>query len=179
MSAIALLGAGLLLAGCSSATPSVPSAVSVPNDFATAQPSPSPSPSPPVACPNRPTTLQWPDGVPNELPKPPTAVRTAVTAGAQGVTLVRFSTTSSLRESILYVVKALPAAGFTVGRGDAEATEADAPFINSGQQGIMRMVSVAPCRTDWLVAVAASGKTTGGAPLLPSARPSASPLPFG
>lgn len=167
----------VLLSGCSSTTRTTPDAASVPNDFTTGQPSPSPSPSP-VACPDRPTTLQWPDGIPGDLPKPPTAVRSQVMTRSQGVTLVRFSTTRGLRESILYVVKALPAAGFTVGRGDAEASEADAPFIKAGQQGIMRMVSVSPCRTDWLVAVAASKPVGGGTPLLPT-RPSASPLPFG
>lgn len=140
-----------------------------------------PTPSGPAPCPDRPTSLDWPAEVPADLPKPPTAVRTSVEQ-TDGLTLVMFTTQTALLDSLRYVVKALPAAGFTVGRGDAEASEADAPFVKGDLRGIMRMISIEPCRTDWLVAVAKApvggAPSSGGNPLLPT-RPSASPLPFG
>ncbi len=167
--------AALVLTGCS-------------GDPAAPQSAASAGPSRPTAAGARPTptcapaaaaTLAWPQGVPADLPKPPAAGGAKEQSNKDGLTVVTFSTAASLREGVLFLVKALPAAGYTVGRGDAEATEADVPFVKGALRGVLRMVAVEQCRTDWLMAVAQGGATTGGgSPLLPS-RPSASPLPFG
>ena len=92
--------------------------------------------------------------------------------------MVRFSTESSLREGVLYVVKEFPKVGYTLGRGDAEVTEADAPFQKGTIRGLVRMLAQEQCRTLWLLAVGREGG--GPAPFAPRATPSGStPLPFG
>jgi hypothetical protein len=171
----AVVGAlALLLAGCStgggagSATATAPETATR-SLFAQA---------PPTCAPATTAALTWPKGVPADLPKPPAATAARAQDRSDGLTVVTFSTASNLREGVLFLVKALPAAGYTLGRGDAEATEADVPFVKAGLRGVLRMVAVEQCRTDWLMALAEGSATTGGSPLLPS-RPSSSPLPFG
>ena len=164
--------AALVLAGCSSETPVEP-APAAPAATAAA-----PAVSTPAPCPTGgATTLTWPVSVPSELPTPPTARLTDVQDKADGLTVVTFTTSTSLREGVLFLVKDLPAAGFTLSRGDAENTEADVPFVKGSRRGIMRMIRVEPCRTDWLMAVTTAAPVTGN-PLLPP-RAGASPLPFG
>lgn len=118
--------------------------------------------------------------MPADLPIPPGSVLGEVTEQDGGLTLVRFSTSQSLRDGVLFLVKELPKAGYTLARGDAEASEADAPFVKGGTRGVMRILATGQCQTDWLLAVATSdsGAGKGGSPLLPPA-PNASPLPFG
>lgn len=128
------------------------------------------------------STFSWPVQVPQDLPVPPAGTFTSVRATQDGLTLVQFRTATSLRDSVVFLVSALPRAGYTLGRGDAEATEADAPFTKGGTdvRGTYRMISRTPCDTDWLMAV--TRKPVGsGAPLLPmrTGQPSPSPLPFG
>lgn len=141
----------------------------------TTSPSSSPSPCPVPSGSGDP----WPAGVPDELPKPAGITVGPVTHQAGGLTVVRFSNPVSLRQNVLFVVKQLPAAGFVLGRGDAEATEADAPFQKGDVRGLLRMAATADCRTEWLLAF---GAVKGPQqPALPSYTPSASPspLPFG
>lgn len=172
---VVLLAACLAaLAGCSSsgepaaaptAAPSAPTAAAV---AATCPP--------PAAA-----AFSWPEEVPSDLPEPPGAKITEVQDRQDGLTVVMFTTPISIRESVLFLIDALPAAGYTLARGDAENTEADAPFVKGGLRGVMRMIAVEPCRTDWLMAITtgpAAGAPGGGSPLLPP-RPGASPLPFG
>jgi hypothetical protein len=168
--AVAAALTALLLAGCGGeATP----------DAAAPQPTASSLFAPrPQSCPEPPASdLEWPASVPADLPKPPGATLTEVEARTDGLTVVQFSTPISIRDSVLYVIDALPAAGYTLARGDAENTEADAPFVKGDLRGVLRMIAVEQCRTDWLMALA-QGAPTGGSPLLPP-RPNASPLPFG
>lgn len=164
----------LALTACSSggstaAPPATPSASAAP--AAQAAPTCGPTPAPELA---------WPEQVPDDLPKPPGARLTDVQERADGLTVVMFTTPISIRESVLFLIEALPAAGYTLARGDAENTEADAPFIKGEMRGVMRMIAVEQCRTDWLMAIttATAGAPGGGTPLLPP-RPDASPLPFG
>ena len=93
---------------------------------------------------------------------------------------MKFSTPTSLRDSVLFVVRKLPKAGYVLGRGDAEATEADAPFVHGGTRGLVRMLGTAPCSTLWLLATVDS-TATSSSPLLTPHTPTASPspLPFG
>lgn len=153
------------------------------------EPSAAPSPTPsravaasPSGCPAPATTeLAWPAAVPADLPKPPGASSAEVESRTDGLTVVTFTTPISIREAVLFLIDAMPKAGYTLARGDAENTEADAPFVKGDLRGVMRMIAVEECRTDWLMAVArasAGGAPGGGTPLLPP-RPNASPLPFG
>lgn len=166
---MAALSLGLVSA-CAGATP-VPSAK--PSGAAAA-----PTDS---ECPNSapPTPAVWPPAIPDDIPKPPTAVIEKVEKTGSGVTVVRFSTESSLREGVLYIVKEFPAAGYTLGRGDAEVTEADAPFQKGQVRGLVRMLAQEQCRTLWLLAVGREGG--GAAPFAPNYTPppSSQPLPFG
>lgn len=168
-----LLLSVVAVAGCStSATPQAddaPSPAATPAAVQLAHKcAPAPSPA-----------FSWPEQVPPDLPTPPGARLTDVQKRADGLTVVMFSTPTSIRESVLFVIEALPAAGYTLARGDAENTEADAPFSKGNLRGVLRMIAVEQCRTDWLMAVTSSPPAGGaGSPLLPT-RPDASPLPFG
>ncbi len=122
----------------------------------------------------------WPVEVPADLPQPPAATFGQTTRTKDGLTIVKFTTETSLQQGVLFVVKEVQKAGFTIGRGDAEPTEADAPFGRGDLRGIYKMVTLTGCRTQWLVAV--TSKATGtGSPILPMASrgPSSQPLPFG
>lgn len=152
-----------------------------------AQGAPSPTRTPPAAaaqptCAPAPSTdFSWPEQVPADLPEPPGAELTEVQKRTDGLTVVLFSTPTSIRDAVLFLIEELPAAGYTLARGDAESTEADAPFVKGDLRGVMRMIAVEQCRTDWLMAITKArpdGAPGGGTPLLPP-RPNASPLPFG
>ena len=165
----------LALTACSSS--GQPSAAASPSASAT----PPAAQAAPTCGPTPPTELDWPADVPSDLPKPPGATLTDVQERTDGLTVVMFTTPTSIRESVLFLIEALPAAGYTLARGDAENTEADAPFVKGELRGVMRMIAVEACRTDWLMAITTSapaGVPGGGTPLLPP-RPNASPLPFG
>jgi hypothetical protein len=150
-----------------------------------ASPSPSPtfaapSPSPlPTCAPAPSTSYSWPKQIPQDLPKIPGAVIESTRQTQDGLFIVLFSTRSSLRDGVLFIVRKLPPAGFALGRGDAEQTEADAPFNKGDIRGVLRGAAVALCETKWVLAVTRQSRTTG-TPLLPShTGPSPSPLPFG
>ena len=119
--------------------------------------------------------------VPADLPKPPNATIDDADTAPDGVRIVKFTTPQSLREAVLFVVQELPKAGYVLGRGDAEATEADAPFVHNDTRGLLRMIATGDCRTQWLLATIDTSAPTGGSPLLPAHSPSgsSSPLPFG
>lgn len=146
---------------------------------------PSASPSATLAsCPTpaKPVHTKWPAKVPADFPKPDNATIESQTTDQTGVSIVRFSTPTSLRDSVLFVVNRLPKAGYVLGRGDAEPTEADAPFVHGAVRGLVRMLGVAPCQTEWLLATVSGSAAPGGtSPLLPPHSPSGSPspLPFG
>jgi len=133
----------------------------------------------PVGCPAGTGTFAWPADVPKELPQPAGASY-KVTVRKSGLTSVRFSSPTSLRESLLLVLRELPKRGFTMGRGDAEPAEADVPFGRGDVIGIYKMIVLGPCSTDWLLAVGRKNQL-GGSPILPTIKPgpSSSPLPFG
>jgi len=170
----ALVGALLLLAGCSSG--------SKPDAQGTQPPLPSMAPTPsPTPCPRLPgKPFEWPAAMPKDLPKPPGSTFVSTTTSADRVTIVRLHSTTSLQQSVLFVLNEVNKAGFTLGRGDAEPSEADAPFGRGDIRGIYKMLGRDACSTDWLVATA-KGSFGGTSPVLPTASrgPSSSPLPFG
>lgn len=166
----------VLLAGCGGASETV-----------AASPAASPSAAAPSARPlptckpasTKPYT--WPKPVPADLPRLPGATLGETKQTKDGLTIVRFSTDTSLRDGVLFIVRQLPPAGYVLGRGDAEQTEADAPFNKGDLRGVLRGISREVCATEWLLAVTRAAPFGGtGSPLLPAHRgPSPSPLPFG
>jgi hypothetical protein len=168
------LGTGGVLAGCGSSS----------GGAGTAAPGPSASPTvSPCPAPSGAGTPHWPAAVPKDLPKPAHATIEQSSTTGDGVHITRFRTPTSLRESVLFVVNRLPKAGYVLGRGDAEASEADAPFLHGDVRGLYRMLQAAPCATEWLLATVTSRSSTPAptSPLLPTRSPSGSPspLPFG
>jgi hypothetical protein len=165
-----LLAAGAALlagAGCTSSAPRAAPPVT-----------PAAAVTPTASCPvPAGSLLAWPAGVPLDLPIPPGATPGSSSVQPGGITVVRFSTADSLRDGVLHLVSTLGPAGFTLGRGDAEAGEADAPFTRGDLRGVYRMTAREPCRTDWVLAVTVA--PDAGVPLLPTPTGSPSPLPFG
>lgn len=166
--AAVLAGAAASLTACGSGSPS------------TAAPTPTPAASCPAA---RTAPVSWPGIVPTDLPKPPTAVMTGETVQDK-IVYLRFTTSTSLREGLLFVLRELPRAGYTIGRGDAEVTEADVPFTGPTILAAMRLTANGRCSTTWILAVARRTTPTGNVlqpgSLIPHTTPvSASPLPFG
>ena len=109
--------------------------------------------------------FRWPDSYPADLPQPPGA-GAPTTRSQAGLVLTSFTTDSSLHQSVVSIVGLLTSAGYELGRGDSESSEAEAPFAKGGLRGVMKMRSVGPCRTSWLVAVT---RTPLGATATPSA----------
>ena len=169
---VVVLGACLLLTGCNDKKDT--DALPTPSASVVLE-----SPSPlPTCAPAKPTKYTWPKQIPQDLPKIPGAVIESSKTTSDGLFIVLFDTKTPLRDGVLFIVKALPAAGFQLGRGDAEPTEADAPFNKGNLRGVLRGAAVGICETKWVLAVARNVGT--GTPLLPShTGPSPSPLPFG
>jgi hypothetical protein len=125
-------------------------------------------------------TPTWLASVPADLPQPPNAELGQSSVEPNGLTLVRFATRTSLRQSVVFILCTLPKAGYVMGRGDAELTEADTPFQKGRLHGLYKVVSSSPERTDWLLAVQQDNSvpfTTGS--VGPSAAPTSAPPPFG
>jgi hypothetical protein len=162
------------LAGCGggSGTPS-PAAAPTPSAY-----TPPPCPTPATSKPTN-----WPKSLPADLPKPLNATITpnGVSTTPDGVHIVKFTTPASLRDSVLFIVHSYPKAGYALGRGDAESTEADAPFIHGQIRGVTRISMLSQCQTLWLTATVNARSQLGNTPMIPPRKPSSSPspLPFG
>lgn len=77
--------------------------------------------------------------------------------GFGGVQHVYFSVPMSFTDSVKFYLAELPRAGFVVGTGDSEESEADIPFDDGGQQFSLKLRGVPdPCRTDGLLTVGAA-----------------------
>ncbi|GAC1445219.1 MAG: hypothetical protein NVSMB55_25070 [Mycobacteriales bacterium] len=162
----------LAVTGCSGSSAK---ALSAPSDTA---PLPSPSTLPSCA-PSHVKPSRWPAGIPAELPTLPGTTIRSNKKTADGLQIVQFSTATSLRDGVIFIVRKVPSAGFTLGRGDAEPTEADAPFARGELQGTFRGAATGVCQTTWILAVLPRRQGVG-TPLLPAhTGPSPSPLPFG
>jgi hypothetical protein len=165
----AVLAAGLT--ACAG-EPSGPDAVPT-----TAAPSPTSSgPQCPVPQTSDPP---WPKEIPSSIPKPP-GLKIEKTDNTKGnVVQIRGTVPASLRDAVLFIIKEFPKNGFVLGRGDAEATEADAPFQRGeALRGLVRVFATDKlCETQWLFAVVRNT----GAPfdLSYTPPPSSTPLPFG
>lgn len=150
-----------------------------------AAPAPTQSVYTPPPCPTPATGKppNWPKFLPADLPKPANATiqPNGVSTTSDGVHIVKFTTPTSLRDSVLFIVHSYPKAGYALGRGDAESTEADAPFVHGEVRGVTRISLLEQCKTLWLTATVKVGSQFGNTPVIPPHTPSASPspLPFG
>jgi hypothetical protein len=120
--------------------------------------------------------------VPFGLPMPDNITPVDTTKTADGIQVVKFTTQTSLRDAVIFIVDRYPKAGYVIGRGDAEATEADAPFVKASLRGLARVAALQTCQTLWLIASVATSGTGGGTSPLLSPHPTSSQtsaLPFG
>jgi hypothetical protein len=134
------------------------------------------------ACPSATTSPKenWPKDVPSVVPRPAGLEVQRVDTSQGNVTQVRAIVPMSVREGLQWIVRELPKAGFTLGRGDAEATEVDAPFVRGDAlRGLVRVFLVPgnQCQTLWLYAVVRN--TNAPYELGYTPPPSSTPLPFG
>ena len=153
------------------------------------KPEPAPAPTqslytpPPCPTPAKTVATKWPKWMPADLPKPANATLQphGESTTTDGVHIIKFTTPTSLRDAVLFIVRKYPAAGYVLGRGDAEATEADAPFVHGEIRGTTRIASITQCKTLWLTATVNVKQGNGSTPLI-SPHPTSSatsPLPFG
>jgi hypothetical protein len=120
--------------------------------------------------------------LPSDLPTPSNITVVDSTVTTDGVHVVRFTTPTSLRQAVIFIVGSYPKAGYVLGRGDAEATEADAPFVHGQVRGLTRVAAVQACQTLWLVASTTATVGSGGTQPMLSPHPTSattSALPFG
>ena len=97
----------------------------------------------------------WGSGVPADVPR---LAGTKVTGGetTQGVEHVSFTAPSSFSDAVAFYLQQLPAAGYHLGTGDAEESEADIPFDKGGRQFSLKLRGVPdPCQTQGLLAIGA------------------------
>ena len=138
---------------------------------------------PPCPTPAAAKAPKWPVWLPKDMPKPANAtiMPGGVSVTTDGVHIVKFTTPGSLRDSVLFIVHTYPKAGYALGRGDAESTEADAPFAHGQIRGVTRISSINNCKTLWLTATVNVNNQPGQTPIIAPHTPSSSPspLPFG
>jgi hypothetical protein len=161
-----------VLTGCTGETPAPTSG---PTTAAVASPT-----STVPACPQKSAGVQtWPKEVPSVVPKPAGLKIQKIDTSKGNVVQVRSEVPVSLRESVLFIVREFPKAGFTLSRGDAEATEADAPFQRGDAlRGLVRVFATdQPCLTVWIYAVVRN--TNAPYDITYTPKPSSTPLPFG
>ena len=122
---------------------------------------------------------KWPKDIPAVVPRPAGLAVQRIDRTQGNVTQVRSMVPLSLRDSLLWLVRELPKAGFTLARGDAEATEVDAPFQRGeALRGLVRVfITPQECETLWLYAVVRNTNAPYDISYTPP--PSSSPLPFG
>ncbi len=172
-STLAVLGAGCSTAVETSANSGAGTAAPTAAAAATAATTAAPTAAAAVTsdgCPSpRASAAEWPLAVPADLPKPPGAVISSSTVQGK-TTVVRFTTDTSLEGSVRFLTSSLPRSGYTLARGDAEATEADAPFSGPRLTGAWKMSATGDCSTSWLLAVqprSANPATPSTPPLIP------------
>ena len=150
----------------------------------------SPRPIPTPTCPSAATTPSATPAsaasalskVPFDLPMPDNITVLEASTTQDGIQVLKFTTPTTLRQTVLFIVDRYPKAGYVLGRGDAEATEADAPFVKNKVRGLTRIASLEACKTLWLIATAATANSPNGTSPLLSPHPTSSQtsaLPFG
>lgn len=136
----------------------------------------------PTTAPTSPALAKALRSVPFDLPMPDNITPVETTKTADGIQVVKFTTPTSLRQTVIFIVDRYPKAGYVLGRGDAEATEADAPFVKNKVRGLTKVAALESCKSLWLVATLTTSGTNGGTSPLLSPHPTSSQttaLPFG
>lgn len=106
----------------------------------------------------------WPVGVPADLPRPPGLAVTSAQPPAAGQREVRFTTTAPLRGAVRFFVSALPAAGYTLGDGEIERSEAEVAFRRGALRGNLKLLVQGPCLTAGVLALAQTAVPGGVTP---------------
>lgn len=121
----------------------------------------------------------WPKDLPSVVPRPDGIDVERVDRTQGNVTQVRSMVPMSIRDSLLWIVREFPKNGFTLGRGDAEASEVDAPFQRGeALRGLVRVFATKElCQTFWVYAVVRNTNAPYDIGYTPP--PSSTPLPFG
>jgi hypothetical protein len=110
-----------------------------------ASPSPAQTPAttlPPCAQAGPPVSL--PPEFPKSFPLPPGTVITASRHAGPTIVLEGFIP-MELKQATRFFVQNLPAAGFRLGRGEAERNEAESRFGGNGVVGFFKVRSIADC----------------------------------
>jgi hypothetical protein len=110
----------------------------------------SPPPGQPTAgplpgCANAGAPLPLPPTFPQALPLPPGTVITYHQDLGAGQVLVGGVVPSDLRTVVAFFARALPAAGFELGEGDAEPDEAEASYTGNGYHGKWKVHGILNC----------------------------------
>jgi hypothetical protein len=152
----------VLASGCGGGDPTPATAPATSGPTTTAPDDGAPALPPLTPCPVPTTTaVPFPSGEPADLPRPGFAADPHVLdSQAPGVEVLTFTTAQSLRDAVLYVTQAYPAAGWVLGEGDSEQDEADIPFARGPVHGKLRLSGDDACSTTWTVATV-SGTATG------------------
>lgn len=162
-----------VLAACTGETSGPPAA------GPTGQPKPTAQPT--NECPVPPPSKEtWPREVPPIVPMAPGLKIEKVDRSKGNVVQVRATVPMSISDSVRYLVREFPKAGFTLGRGDAERSEVDAPFQRGeALRGLVRVFALPNqlCQTLWLYAVVQNTNAPYDISYTPP--PSSTPLPFG
>ena len=87
----------------------------------------------------------WPSAVPSDLPTLPGLHVTSTQSTSSGAHMVSAESPVALREAVRTLVTELPKAGYSLGKGDAEADEADAPFSKGDLHGSFRLSAQSSC----------------------------------
>ena len=120
----------------------------------------------------------WPAGVPAGFPT--FAGQTITSSSTVGPrTTVTFTTPQSLRESVLAILNSIPAAGYVLGRGEAEVVDAEAPFSSRATNGAFRVLEVDTCESQWLLVLEPRGQFAGQPTPLITYSPKTSASAFG
>ena len=98
------------------------------------------------ACPSSASAADsWPAAVPSDLPTLPGLQVSSTQSTSSGAHMVSAQAPVALREAVRVLVTELPKAGYSLGKGDAEADEADAPFSKGGVHGSFRLSAASVC----------------------------------
>jgi hypothetical protein len=113
--------------------------------------------APPPVCPSLSgVAAALPKGFPDDLPLPAGSrvLSTAVVGSGRTVRTARLQLPLGFRDSVKFFLAQLPAKGYVVGTGDAEAEEADIPAAQ-GHTSVTIKVRALPdaCRSEALITV--------------------------
>jgi hypothetical protein len=109
--------------------------------------------------------VSLPPEFPKSLPLPPGTVITSAKSFEAGVALVGF-VPMELKDATQFFLHKFPAAGFKLGRGEVEQSEAEARFGGNGIVGYFKLRSIPDCpgALDFIIRVQALPSTPSPAP---------------